>query len=77
MHHRSINGHDVAYRMEGQGQTILLIHGIAGDSRTWGDAMKRLVVRHRVLAPDLLGYLEFITSPQRPVVQVASRLRFS
>ena len=56
MHHRSINGHDLAYRLEGQGPTILLIHGIAGSSRTWADPMKRLAARHRVLAPDLLGH---------------------
>ncbi len=56
LHHRSINGHDLAYRLEGQGPTILLIHGIAGSSRTWADPMKRLAGRHRVLAPDLLGH---------------------
>ena len=56
LRHRSINGHDLAYRMEGHGQDILLIHGIAGSSRTWADAMKRLAVEYRVLAPDLLGH---------------------
>ncbi len=58
LRHRSINGHELAYRMEGRGQTILLIHGIAGSSSTWADAMERLAVRYRVLAPDLLGHGE-------------------
>ena len=56
LHHRFINGHDLAYRLEGQGQNILLIHGIAGSSRTWADPLKRLAARYRVLAPDLLGH---------------------
>ena len=56
LRHLSVNGHDLAYRMEGQGQALLLIHGIAGSSSTWADAMKRLAVRYRVLAPDLLGH---------------------
>jgi pimeloyl-ACP methyl ester carboxylesterase len=55
---RSVNGHTLAYRMEGQGQTILLIHGIAGSSSTWNEAMRRLALRYRVLAPDLLGHGE-------------------
>ena len=30
-----IHGHDVSYRMAGEGPTIVLIHGIAGSSTTW------------------------------------------
>jgi pimeloyl-ACP methyl ester carboxylesterase len=58
LHHMPVNGHDVAFRIEGQGQTILLIHGIGGDSATWLDVMNRLVDRYRVVAPDLLGHGE-------------------
>ncbi|BDG10558.1 alpha/beta fold hydrolase [Anaeromyxobacter paludicola] len=53
---RSINGHQLAYLLEGEGPTLLLVHGIAGTSATWLEAMKRLASRHRVLAPDLLGH---------------------
>lgn len=56
LRHRVVNGHKVAFRMEGQGQTILLIHGIAGTWSTWVAAMKRMASRYRVLAPDLLGH---------------------
>lgn len=52
----SLHGHDVAYRLEGEGETLLLVHGIAGDSRTWLEPMRRLAPRHRVLAPDLPGH---------------------
>lgn len=54
--HASVNGHDVAYRMEGHGQVILLVHGIAACSATWHEAMRALVPRYRVVAPDLLGH---------------------
>ncbi len=54
--HLSLHGHDVAYRMLGEGETILLVHGIAGDSRTWLEVMRRLAPRHRLLAPDLPGH---------------------
>jgi pimeloyl-ACP methyl ester carboxylesterase len=52
----TLHGHEIAYRLEGDGQTLLLIHGIAGDSRTWLEPMRRLAPRYRVLAPDLPGH---------------------
>jgi len=54
--HVEIHGHQVAYRMEGTGETILLIHGMAGSSSTWRDVMPALAERHQVLAPDLVGH---------------------
>ena len=56
LRHIEIHGHDVAYRLAGEGETILLIHGMAGSSRTWREVMPGLAERHRVLAPDLLGH---------------------
>ena len=54
--HVEIHGHQVAFRMEGTGETILLIHGMAGSSSTWRDVMPALAERHQVLAPDLVGH---------------------
>jgi pimeloyl-ACP methyl ester carboxylesterase len=54
--HVSIHGHDMAYRMEGQGPALLLLHGIAGSSRTWRDVIPRLTDRFKVIAPDLIGH---------------------
>jgi pimeloyl-ACP methyl ester carboxylesterase len=51
-----IHGHDVSYRMAGEGPTILLIHGIAGSSTTWRAVMPRLAEHYTVIAPDLLGH---------------------
>lgn len=58
LQHVLIHGHDVRFRMAGRGPTLLLIHGMAGSSRTWQPAMQHLVERYTVLAPDLLGHGE-------------------
>jgi pimeloyl-ACP methyl ester carboxylesterase len=52
----TIHGHDVAYRLAGEGETILLIHGMAGSSNTWREVMPALAAHHQVLAVDLLGH---------------------
>ncbi len=54
-----LHGHRVTYRIDGDGdEAILLIHGMAGSSRTWGEVMPALARRYRVLAPDLMGHGE-------------------
>jgi pimeloyl-ACP methyl ester carboxylesterase len=54
--HVAIHGHDVAYRRSGDGPVLLLLHGIAGSSRTWIPAMQLLGRDHTVIAPDFLGH---------------------
>jgi pimeloyl-ACP methyl ester carboxylesterase len=54
--HVAIHGHDVGYRMEGEGPAILLIHGIAGSSTAWRDVMPTLARSYTVIAPDLIGH---------------------
>ncbi len=57
----TIHGHQVTYRVAGVdtgGPCVLLIHGMAGDSRTWGDVLPGLATDLSVLAPDLLGHGE-------------------
>jgi pimeloyl-ACP methyl ester carboxylesterase len=56
LRHVSIHGHDIAYRMEGTGPALLLLHGIAGSSRTWRDVLPLLTDRFTVIAPDLMGH---------------------
>jgi pimeloyl-ACP methyl ester carboxylesterase len=51
-----LHGHRVSYRVAGEGPPILLIHGIAGRSEQWLDAMELLARDHTVVAPDLLGH---------------------
>lgn len=58
LRHRVIHGHEVGYRIAGEGPAVLLIHGMAGSSRTWRDVMPRLAEQYTVIAPDLLGHGE-------------------
>jgi pimeloyl-ACP methyl ester carboxylesterase len=56
--HKSIDihGERLAYYDEGQGEAILLVHGMAGSSHTWREILPRLAKNYRVIAPDLLGH---------------------
>ena len=58
LQHVTLHGHEVGYRMAGEGETVLLIHGMAGSSATWRDVMPALAERYCVIAPDLLGHGE-------------------
>lgn len=58
LQHVTIHGHDVGYRRTGQGEPLLLLHGLAGSSRTWDDVVPTLAAHHDVIAPDLLGHGE-------------------
>lgn len=51
-----LHGDQVAYRDEGDGDVLLLIHGMAGSSDTWRSVIPQLSKKFRVLAPDLLGH---------------------
>ena len=54
--HVLLHGHDLAYRRAGQGPALLLIHGMAGSSRTWKAVMPELAQSYDVIAPDLPGH---------------------
>lgn len=55
-----IHGHRVAYLLQGDVASgrpvVLLVHGMAGSSATWRDAIPGLAQRYTVLAPDLPGH---------------------
>lgn len=44
------------YTDEGNGKTIVIIHGFAEDGSTWADFGKQLSSDYRVIIPDLPGY---------------------
>lgn len=52
----TIHGHRLGYRRAGSGPVLLLLHGIAGSSRTWIPAMELLQKDFTVIAPDFLGH---------------------
>jgi pimeloyl-ACP methyl ester carboxylesterase len=54
-----LHGRELAYREAGAGEgkpTLLLIHGMAGSSRTWREIIPRLESRFHIIAPDLPGH---------------------
>ena len=59
----SIHGQRFGYRRGGNGPVLLLLHGIAGSSRTWIPAMHLLQRDFTVLAPDFLGHGESTKPP--------------
>jgi pimeloyl-ACP methyl ester carboxylesterase len=54
----TLHGDRVAYRDEGAGEVLLLIHGIGGSSDSWSGVIPLLAKKYRVIAPDLLGHGE-------------------
>jgi pimeloyl-ACP methyl ester carboxylesterase len=54
----TLHGHRFTYRIAGKGPLLVLLHGIAGSSATWDDAIRRLSQRYTIIAPDLLGHGE-------------------
>jgi pimeloyl-ACP methyl ester carboxylesterase len=52
----NLHGHEVTYRIGGEGPVLVLLHGIAGSSTTWRDVMPALARSYTVIAPDLLGH---------------------
>lgn len=51
-----VSGGELAYVDEGDGPTVLLLHGFPTSAHLWRDLVPMLAPRFRVVAPDLLGY---------------------
>jgi pimeloyl-ACP methyl ester carboxylesterase len=56
LHHATIHGHDIAFRQEGRGPLLMLIHGMAATSATWRHVIPALAQQFTVVAPDLMGH---------------------
>jgi 4,5:9,10-diseco-3-hydroxy-5,9,17-trioxoandrosta-1(10),2-diene-4-oate hydrolase len=51
-----INGINVYYRVEGKGESLILIHGIETSGEIWKDTMKAASRFFKVYVPDLPGF---------------------
>jgi len=51
-----IDGRDVHYYTAGEGEPLVVIHGGAGDARSWWHNIQELAEKYKVFAPDLPGY---------------------
>jgi pimeloyl-ACP methyl ester carboxylesterase len=56
LRHIQIHGQDIGFVTDGSGPMVVLVHGIASSSTTWGQVIPALAERTTVLAPDLLGH---------------------
>lgn len=54
----SVLGHRLAYYEKGEGPPLVLAHGFSGSAYfEWGRVFDLLAARHRVVAPQLVGFL--------------------
>ena len=54
----SVLGHRIAYYEKGEGPPLVLAHGFSGSAAfEWGRVFDLLAERHRVVAPQLIGFL--------------------
>ncbi|MFZ0705564.1 MAG: alpha/beta fold hydrolase [Candidatus Korobacteraceae bacterium] len=49
-------GQTIKYYDHGQGEPLLLIHGLGAEADVWAYCLEPLSQSHRVIAPDLLGF---------------------
>lgn len=50
------NGISIEYSDHGEGETILLLHGLGSTKADWNDQITALAEKHRVIAPDFRGH---------------------
>jgi pimeloyl-ACP methyl ester carboxylesterase len=55
-HTLALGRHQIHYLAGGQGETVVLLHGIFGEKDHWVDFARRLTPHYRVIVPDLPGY---------------------
>jgi 3-oxoadipate enol-lactonase len=52
----TVNGTTIAYEQQGQGETVVLLHGFCGSSAYWEKVQPLLAEKYQVIAPDLRGH---------------------
>ena len=52
----TVNGNSIAYESQGQGETVVLLHGFCGSSAYWEKVQPLLADQYQVIAPDLRGH---------------------
>lgn len=52
----TVHGRSVGYVEAGEGDLLLLIHGMAGTAENWSSVIEPLALRHTAIAPDFPGH---------------------
>jgi pimeloyl-ACP methyl ester carboxylesterase len=60
-------GKKLAYRINGKGQPLMLVHGLCEDSTIWDDFIKDLVGEFQIIRPDLSGFGESELLPEHSI----------
>ena len=51
-----VNGISLAYRVIGEGEPLVLLHGFGGTGRSWGLLIENFSSHYRLIVPDLRGH---------------------
>ena len=60
-----IDGYEVSYYDGGQGDAVVLLHGMADEKNSFVPAISELTENHRIILPDLNGHGENERDPKR------------
>ena len=52
----AVNGITLAYRVFGEGEPLILLHGFNGTGRAWAGVLDDFAAHYRVIVPDLRGH---------------------
>lgn len=69
MLHKNVNGLSVAYRMNGKGPALVLLHGFTIDSRVWNSQIDSLSEKFTVIAWDAPGAGQSSDPPEHFMIQ--------
>jgi pimeloyl-ACP methyl ester carboxylesterase len=75
MNFTNFHNKKVAYRVEGKGQPIVLVHGLCEDSTIWDEFTKGLAANFQVIRPDLSGFGESDILPEHSIDMMADSLK--
>lgn len=54
--HRQCTRSPLSFLMGGDGEPLLLLHGVPGSAQTWQKVGIKLTSRFRIIIPDLMGF---------------------
>ncbi len=55
-HEARVMGHQIRYEVAGEGEPVVLVHGLSGSTRWWTRNVPAIAERHRVYLVDLPGF---------------------